>query len=62
MCVQDPPVTLTWLPPADGAFDHDLYRAYTRNGSHIEYVVWPVLYLHEGGSIITKGVAQGIDK
>jgi hypothetical protein len=42
-----------------GQFDTDSFRHYTKSGSTVDYVVWPVLFLHEGGPIICKGVAQG---
>lgn len=40
-------------------FDKSLYKDYTKRGKHLSYVVWPVLFLHEGGPLLCKGVAQG---
>ncbi|KAH3830594.1 uncharacterized protein LOC127877437 isoform X1 [Dreissena polymorpha] len=60
MCVQDPPAVLDWSAQ-EGAFNVDLYRAYTKSGSQLEFVVWPIIYLHEGGPVLLKGVAQGRD-
>jgi hypothetical protein len=57
MAIQDPPVVLT--TKLTGKFDTDRFRHYTKSGSTVDYVVWPVLFLHEGGPIICKGVAQG---
>ena len=57
MVIQDPPVVLT--TKLTGKFDTDRFRHYTQSGSTVDYVVWPVLFLHEGGPIICKGVAQG---
>ena len=57
MVIQDPPVVLT--TKLTGKFDTDRFRHYTKSGSTVDYVVWPVLFLHEGGPIICKGVAQG---
>ena len=31
-------------------------------GKFIDYVVWPVLYLEEGGAVLCMGVAQAIDE
>lgn len=62
MRVQDPPVTIEWSVPSDGKFNTDMYRAYTKSGDHVEYVVWPAIYLHEGGPVLMKGVAQGIKR
>lgn len=62
MRVQDPPVSLSWSVPDDNSFNSDIYRAYTKRGSHVEYVVWPAMYLYEGGPILMKGVAQGVNQ
>ncbi|XP_053400625.1 myosin-9-like [Mercenaria mercenaria] len=59
MRVQDPPVSLSWTVPEDKSFNGDVYRAYTKSGTHVEYVVWPTIYLYEDGPILMKGVAQG---
>lgn len=57
MVVQDPPLVLsTETPPA---FNTNMYREYTKRGRYIEYVVWPALLLCEGGTLLSKGVAQG---
>ncbi|KAL4230262.1 hypothetical protein ACF0H5_010648 [Mactra antiquata] len=61
MRVQDPPVVLSWSTPIDKTFDTDMYRGYLKNGTHVEYVVWPAMYLCEGGPTLSKGVAQGCD-
>ncbi|XP_052078659.1 golgin subfamily A member 4-like isoform X2 [Mytilus californianus] len=57
MTIQDPPVILN--TELSGKFNTDLFRHYTKSGSNVDYVVWPVVFLHEGGPIICKGVAQG---
>jgi len=35
------------------------FKEYTKNGDYVDYVVWPVMYLYDGGSQLAKGVAQG---
>jgi len=35
------------------------YKEYTQRGDYVDYVVWPVMYLYDGGSQLAKGVAQG---
>lgn len=42
-----------------GPFRKDVYKEYTKSGRYLDYVVWPVMFLHEGGPILVKGVAQG---
>ncbi|XP_060582851.1 repetitive organellar protein-like [Ruditapes philippinarum] len=62
MMVNDPPVAFAPLLAKGTQFNSDLYKPYTSSGTHVEYVVWPALLLHEGGPILAKGVAQGINK
>ncbi|XP_053389424.1 LOW QUALITY PROTEIN: golgin subfamily A member 4-like [Mercenaria mercenaria] len=62
MVIQDPPVAFAPLLRKGSSFNTDLYKPYTSSGTHIEYVVWPALLLHEGGPILAKGVAQGHGK
>ncbi|XP_052219018.1 uncharacterized protein LOC127836421 [Dreissena polymorpha] len=40
-------------------FNKDHFKEYTKRGPYMEYVVWPVMYLHQGGPMLGKGVAQG---
>ena len=58
--VQDPPVVFGPDIKRGDKFDTDLYKAYTKSGKTVKFVVWPVLLLHEAGPILCKGVAQGI--
>ncbi|CAG2209778.1 unnamed protein product [Mytilus edulis] len=54
--VQNPPMVIDFEPGQ--IFDKQSYREYTRSGTVVEYLVWPVLYLHKGGPILSKGVVQ----
>ncbi|WAR00663.1 hypothetical protein MAR_025035 [Mya arenaria] len=58
MSVQDPPVVLGKDPPPNSLFDTNFFKHYTMTGTEIDYVVWPSLYLHEGGPLLGKGVVQ----
>ena len=58
MSVQDPPVVIGSYPKHGDVFDLNKYKAYTKSGSLLEYMVWPPLYLHHGGPLLEKGVAQ----
>ncbi|XP_053398954.1 putative leucine-rich repeat-containing protein DDB_G0290503 [Mercenaria mercenaria] len=40
-------------------FDTNIYKPYTKSGKYVHYIVWPALYLHEGGPLLCRGVAQG---
>ncbi|KAL4230135.1 hypothetical protein ACF0H5_010520 [Mactra antiquata] len=58
----EPPVYVHFPTDLEGLpLDTKLYRPYTKSGKLLHFVVWPVLYLHEGGPLLSKGVAQGRD-
>ena len=59
MSIQDPPVVLGSQPQSGSRFDTSLYKAYTSSGTTLEFLVWPAMFLYEGGNILSKGVAQG---
>ncbi|XP_060582838.1 interaptin-like [Ruditapes philippinarum] len=59
MMVNNPPVAFAPVLAKGSDFNSDLYKPYSYGGTHIDYVVWPALLLHEGGPILGKGVAQG---
>ena len=60
MAVQSPPVHIHFEDKNKKKikFDNEKYKAYTKSGAEVDYVVWPPLYLHEGGSLLSKGIAQ----
>ncbi|KAL3878477.1 hypothetical protein ACJMK2_030822 [Sinanodonta woodiana] len=62
MSVQDPQVFMYSGPSKDGSFRHDIFREYTKKGDKEAFVVFPTLYLHEGGHMLWKGVAQGLNE
>ncbi|WAQ98141.1 hypothetical protein MAR_022514 [Mya arenaria] len=43
------------------AFNKELFKEYTMRGKYVEFFVWPVMYLHEDGPVLTKGIAQGAE-
>ncbi|KAL3879224.1 hypothetical protein ACJMK2_031530 [Sinanodonta woodiana] len=63
MGVQEKPMHLDVIAEKqvgqDKQFDTDKFRVYTKTGQYVAYVVWPTLFLHEGGAMLNKGVAQG---
>lgn len=63
MAIQDPQVFVdTNLKESGKHFDTERYKAYTKSGSYIDFIVWPALYLHEGGGMLMKGIAQATSK
>ncbi|VDI49526.1 Hypothetical predicted protein, partial [Mytilus galloprovincialis] len=59
MCTQDPPVVLDFSCKSGDAFNKDKFTPFTKSGSVVDYVVWPVMYLSDNGAIMSKGIAQG---
>ncbi|XP_053398953.1 desmoplakin-like isoform X2 [Mercenaria mercenaria] len=60
MCRHVPPVHVDF-PDISGdiPFDTNKYKPYTKSGKYVQYIVWPAVYLHEGGPLLCKGIAQG---
>ncbi|KAL3878878.1 hypothetical protein ACJMK2_031206 [Sinanodonta woodiana] len=60
MSVQEPPMYLSWVQDNEHcAFNKEEYKTYTKPGTHVDYCVWPVVYLQKGGPILCRGIAQG---
>ncbi|KAL4230984.1 hypothetical protein ACF0H5_011357 [Mactra antiquata] len=59
MAIQDPPMFIdTNISYQGKPFDTKLFQPFIKQGQIIEYLVWPTLYLNEGGARLTKGVAK----
>ncbi|WAQ98140.1 hypothetical protein MAR_022513 [Mya arenaria] len=43
-------------------FSKDLFKEYTKRGKFVKFYVWPVVYLHEKGPLLAKGIAQGTEE
>lgn len=59
MTVQDPPLVFKIESESNTYFNKDIYKAYTKYGTYIDFIVWPPLLLHESGPLLAKGIAQG---
>lgn len=59
MCTQDPPVVLDFSCKSGDAFNKDKFTPFTKSGSVVDYMVWPVMYLSDNGAIMSKGIVQG---
>ena len=66
MCVKDPPLYINFQTDATNyenvSFNNEQYKAYTKKGKHIQFLVWPCLFLEKNGAILAKGIAQGGDE
>ena len=65
MVICDPPLVFS-EDKAGTEFNSSIYRPYSRSQKDIktpviEMTVWPALYLHLGGALLSKGVAQPIN-
>ncbi|XP_063416196.1 myosin-6-like [Mytilus trossulus] len=59
MQISDPPLFLNFDVNSGENLNKNDYNVFTKSGSKIDYLVWPVLYLHKTGPMLAKGVAQG---
>jgi hypothetical protein len=57
LMLQCPPCHLVFAEK-DSKIDVAINKVFTRKGTHVNYTVWPVLCLFEGGPILNKGVVQ----
>lgn len=62
MLLQEPPVVIGEHSRTGDDFDANTYKPYTQTGIKFEYLVWPPLYLYQGGQLLEKGVAQATGK
>ncbi|XP_065930927.1 uncharacterized protein [Magallana gigas] len=58
MHITQPPIHLSACIPEKKKMNNDIFKAYMKSGTVIDYIVWPVMYLHENGPLLTKGIAQ----
>ncbi|KAL3879960.1 hypothetical protein ACJMK2_032236 [Sinanodonta woodiana] len=56
MCIKAPPMKIEFIPENKAISNH--FRHYTRLGDIPDFVVWPVLFLHDNGPVLSKGVIQ----
>ena len=56
MVIQDPPMTLLFKPGATNLKEQ--FSAYQQKGTQIDIVVWPALFLKEGGPIVNQGIVK----
>lgn len=54
MCVQDPQMSLEFADP-NTPIQKDLYKFHEKKGTIVHLTVWPVVFLHKGGPLISKG-------
>ncbi|KAL3879556.1 hypothetical protein ACJMK2_031850 [Sinanodonta woodiana] len=70
MCTKEPPMYLDFGDCKQAAhagdekavnmpFDKLKFVTYTKSGDYVDYIVWPAVYIYEGGPLMKKGVAQG---
>lgn len=54
MCVQDPPMCLTW-PTEGDRINLDKYEVYSESGKYVSMCVWPAVLLQDRGKVLSKG-------
>jgi hypothetical protein len=58
MAIQDPVMYLPEEIKPDTVYNRDVYKEFAQSGDKVKYVVWPALFLFEGGPLFYKGVVQ----
>ncbi|KAK3100552.1 hypothetical protein FSP39_021677 [Pinctada imbricata] len=58
MHIQDRQIVLLFEFDRDKPFSTDVYRHFTKVGKMGDYLVWPPMFLYEGGPLLQKGVIQ----
>lgn len=54
MSVQDPQMSLEFADP-NTPIQKDLYKFHEKKGTIVHLTVWPVVFLHKGGPLVSKG-------
>ena len=57
MMCQDAPLILKWSEHGN-KYDKDNTNPFTKSGTHVDYNVWPTLYLDNGVTLLSKGVCS----
>ncbi|XP_061163722.1 uncharacterized protein LOC133172903 [Saccostrea echinata] len=58
MCVQDPNMhVVVWT--SGTKFDNNEMKSFTKIGQYVDFTVWPALYLHKDGPLLSKAIVQG---
>ncbi|XP_056013052.1 trichohyalin-like isoform X2 [Ostrea edulis] len=60
MSVQDPPVVIDFTAVHGQEMNDKTFRKFTKTGSKIDFLVWPMIRLHKSGPLLQKGVVQPI--
>lgn len=47
------------IPTQRSPFEKETFKEYTTRGKFLDFIVWPALYLHKGGPLLAKGIAEG---
>ncbi|XP_048772661.2 uncharacterized protein LOC125678323 [Ostrea edulis] len=58
-CIQTPSL---YLRADFEVFDKDSHRGYQDQGTHVDFVVWPALYISQNGALLNKAVVQGCNE
>jgi len=62
MRIKDPPLHIVYKIEHGQKMDTESFKHYTQSGKVMKFVVWPALFLYDGGALLAKGVAQPIKK
>ena len=58
MSVQSPTMFIDCDVIPGSSFNSEVYTEYTKSGSKVDFMVWPVVYIERNGALLNKGVVQ----
>lgn len=60
MSVQYPPMYLLFKVKHGHDIDRDIFDVYQSRGKRVDYVIWPAVFVEEGGSCLQKGTVYAL--
>lgn len=57
MKIQDPPICLVWQEKGE-KINKENFTYYSKRGDVVAFCVWPAVFLHKDGPLMSQGVLQ----
>lgn len=58
MVLQSPQLHMESCFEDEETFNTNKYKHYKTKGNKYQFIVWPALYLHKDGPMLSKGIAE----
>lgn len=60
MAVQEPPMYLLFKAKHGQEIDTSVFDVYQGSGKRVDFILWPAVFVQEGGTCLQKGVAYSL--